>query len=131
MVKDTGHRERATDLGVVRINNNAIMSIASIAAMEIKGVHKIGGGLKRTLYDMFRKAGTKGVRINMTDSEVKLTISIIVEYGMDIPRVADEVQENIKRAVEKMAGLALSEVDVLVEGVHSPVSYDKKNKEAL
>lgn len=131
MVKEATHRDRSTDLGVVRINNNAIMSIASIAAMEVRGVYKIGGGLRRTIYDLFKKVGTKGVKIQMTDSEVKLTITIIVEYGVDIPRIADEVQENVKRAVEKMAGLALSEVDVLVEGVHSPVAYDKKNKEVV
>ena len=128
MVKDSGHRDRATELGAVRINNNAIMAIASIAAMEIRGVHKIGGGIRRSLYDMFKKAGTKGVSIQMKESEVKLTISIVVEYGVDIPRIADEVQENVKRAVEKMAGLALSEVDVQIEGVHSPSASDRKNK---
>ena len=55
----------------------------------------------------------------MKESEVKLTVSIIVEYGIDIPRAADEVQENVKRAVEKMTGLVLAEVDVVVEGVRA------------
>jgi uncharacterized alkaline shock family protein YloU len=131
MDKNLTHRDRATDLGAVRINNNAIMSIASIAAMEIRGVYKIGGGIRRTLYDLFKKVGTKGVSIQMKDSEVKLTISIVVEYGIDIPRLADEVQESVKRAVEKMAGLALSEVDVIIEGVHLPGSSEKKNKEGV
>ena len=54
-----------------------------------------------------------------------MAVSIIVEYGVDIPRIADEVQENVKRAVEKMAGLVLSEVDVVVEGVHAPNSTDR------
>ena len=131
MDKDSARTGRATDLGVVRINNNAIMSIASIAAMEVRGVYKVGGGIRRTLYDIFKKAGTKGVGIHLKESDVKLTISIIVEYGVDIPRIADEVQENVKRAVEKMAGLALSEVDVLVQGVHSPNVGDKRTKEGI
>ena len=122
MTKETTHRDRSTDLGVVRINNNAIMAIASIAAMEVRGVYKIGGGIRRSLCDVLKKAGTKGVTIQMKESEVKLAISIIVEYGVDIPRIADEVQESVKRAVEKMAGLALSEVDVMVEGVHSQLT---------
>ncbi len=117
MDKQETNRDRATDLGTVRINNDAIMTIASISALEVRGVHRMGGGIRRTLYDIFKKAGTKGVTIRMRDSEVKLTVSIIVEYGVDIPRIADEVQENVKRAVEKMTGLALSEVDVVVEGV--------------
>ncbi|MCX5680224.1 MAG: Asp23/Gls24 family envelope stress response protein [Candidatus Omnitrophica bacterium] len=49
----------------------------------------------------------------------KLSASIVVEYGSDIPRIADEVQDNVKRAVEKMTGLVLSAVDVIVEGVHA------------
>jgi len=126
MAKDIMHRDRATDLGVVRINNNAIMVIASIAAMEVRGVHRIGGGLRRTLIDVLKKPGTKGVRIEMKENDVKLTISIVVEYGVDIPRIADEVQENVKRAVEKMTGLALSEVDVVVESVNLPASAQKE-----
>ena len=69
-----------------------------------------------------------GVKIKMRDSEVKLTVCIIVEYGIDIPRVADEVQENVKHAVEKMAGLVLAEVDVVVEGVRSYASPEKERK---
>ncbi len=120
MTKGDMRRDRSTDLGVVRINNEAIMTISSIAAMEVRGVYKMGGGLRKALYDsLFNRPNSSGVRIHMKESEVKLTVSIIVEYGVDIPRVADEVQENVKRAVEKMTGLVLAEVDVVVEGVRA------------
>lgn len=129
MDKDLMHRDRATDLGVVRINNDAIATIASIAAMEVKGVARMGGGLAKTLYEkIIKKSGVKGVKIQTKDSEVKLTVFIVVEYGVDIPRIADEVQDNVKRAVEKMAGLVLSEVDVVVEGVYAPHITDKKSQ---
>ena len=120
MAKDSTHRNRPTDLGVVRINNDAIAAIAQVSAMEVKGVRRMGGGLAKTLYDAFLKRGApRGIKIHMKDSEVKLTVYIVVEYGLDIPRIADEVQENVKMAVEKMAGLVLSEVDVVVEGVEA------------
>ncbi len=112
------HRERSTDLGVVRISNDAIATIASLAAMEVKGVCKMGGGKSRAVINaIFKTFSSRGVKVQMKDGEVKLTVSIIVEYGVDIPRVADEVQENVKKAVEKMAGLIPEEVDVVVEGV--------------
>lgn len=120
MTKEQTYRDRSTDLGVVRIKTEAIATIASIAAMEVKGVHRMGGGLTKTMYEtLFRRSEVRGVKIQMKDSEVKLTVSIVVEYGVDIPRIADEVQENTKRAVERMTGLVLSEVDVVVEGVHA------------
>lgn len=121
MVKDQTHRDRTTDLGIVRINNEAIMTIASTAAMEVRGVHKMGGALRRAILDsILKKDAYKGVKIQLKDNDAKLTVSIIVEYGIDIPRIADEVQESVKRAVEKMTGLVLSEVDVVVEGVRAP-----------
>ncbi|MDP3804648.1 MAG: Asp23/Gls24 family envelope stress response protein, partial [Candidatus Omnitrophota bacterium] len=73
MSKAEMHRDRSTDLGVVRINNEAIMTISSIAAMEVRGVHRMGGGLRRALYDsLFNKPSSGGVRIHMKESEVKL-----------------------------------------------------------
>ena len=122
------NRDRSTDLGVVRISNEAISTIASIAAMEVKGVAKMGGGASKMLMDIIRnRFSSRGVSIRMHDGEVKLTVSIVVEYGVGIPRVADEVQENVKRAVEKMAGLVPAEVDVIVEGVRAnPVEKERK-----
>lgn len=129
MTKESGQRDRSTDLGVVRINNDAIMTIAAAAAMEIDGVHRLGGGIGTTLCEtLFRRTRSKGVRIKMRDGDFKLSVSIVVEYGSDIPRIADEVQDNVKRAVEKMSGLILSSVDVIVEGVHAKINYEKGRK---
>lgn len=123
MRNEAGERFRTTDLGMVKINNNAISTIASIAALEVKGVHKIGGGFGRTLSELFmHRSGSKGVKIHMHENELKLTIYIIVEYGVDIPRIADETQDNVKQAVEKMTGLVISGVDVIVEGVRHPAA---------
>ena len=126
MSEELTHRDRTTDLGAVRINNEAISTIASLAAMEVKGVQRMGGGLARTLYEIFTRRAQKGVTIDMRESEVRLTVSIIVDYGVNIPKIADEVQENVKRAVEKMAGLLLAEVNIVVEGVQAPQGGEKK-----
>ena len=123
------HRDRSTDLGVVRISNDAISTIASVAAMEVKGVCKMGGGVPKAVIDtLFKRFSSRGVKIQIKDGEVKLTVAIVVEYGVDIPRVADEVQENVKRAVEKMAGLIPSEVDVVVEGVRAQAPWSEKER---
>ena len=123
------HRDRSTDLGVVRISNDAISTIASVAAMEVKGVCRMGGGMPKAVIDtLLKRFSSRGVKIQMKDGEVKLTVAIVVEYGVDIPRVADEVQENVKRAVEKMAGLVPSEVDVVVEGVRANMGGAEKER---
>ena len=41
------HKEESqTDLGKIRIHKNVIASIASIAAVEIEGVKRIGGDFR-------------------------------------------------------------------------------------
>ncbi|MDD3905100.1 MAG: Asp23/Gls24 family envelope stress response protein [Candidatus Omnitrophica bacterium] len=126
---DETHRDRSTELGVVRISNEAISAIASVAAMEVRGVCRMGGGTPKAFIDsLLNRFSSRGVRISMKDGEISLTVFIVVEYGVDIPRVADEVQENVKRAVEKMAGLVPSEVDIVVEGVrpHTPIEKERR-----
>ena len=126
MKRESSDRYRTTELGTVKINNNAITTIASTAAMEVQGVSKVGRGIGKTIYELLmRRGGKQGVKIYTADNELRLIIYITVEYGMDIARVADEVQENVKTAVEKMTGLIVSTVDVIVEGVRSPHSYEK------
>lgn len=131
MKQEQVQKDRTTDLGVVRINNDVIAAIASIAATEVRGVRGMGGSnaFISTFCDIFvRRMGSRGVKIQTTEGEVRLSISILVDYGVDIPRIADEVQENVKRAVERMTGLILSEVNVIVEGVSTRHSSgaDKK-----
>jgi uncharacterized alkaline shock family protein YloU len=131
MTETSGQRQRPTELGMVRINNDAITTIASIAAKEVRGVHGMGGGLRKTLLEIIHRRSFGGVKIYSKDSEVKLVVFIIVDYGIDIPKVADEVQDSVKHAVEKMTGLVISEVDVVVEGVlHNPTPADREKKRA-
>ncbi|MFH1996254.1 MAG: Asp23/Gls24 family envelope stress response protein [Candidatus Omnitrophota bacterium] len=118
MANDLSQQESSTDIGSIKINNEVISSVACSAAMEVDGVHKIVGSIGRGLLGLItRNPCAKGARVISEDSETKIKMSIIVEYGNDIPFVADMVQKNVKSAVEKMTGLHISAVDISVEGV--------------
>lgn len=112
-------RETKTDLGTVRIHNEVISAIASLAAMEVKGVIKMGGSLTSNLYELFSKGNlNRGVKVSiLSENEIKLEVWIIVEYGVNIPQIALLVQENIKKAVEKMTGLNIIDINVNVQSV--------------
>jgi len=125
------HREEKTELGSIKIHNEVIGAVASLAACEVPGVQKMGGSLAKGLYDLISKQQFhKGVKIeNLNDNEIKITVHIIVEYGMNIPQVAARVQEGVRKNVEKMTGLTLAEVDVSIQGVGMPIKKAPEPKE--
>jgi len=123
-------REEKTELGSIKIHNEVIGAVASLAACEVNGVEKMGGSLAKGLYDLISKQQFhKGVKIeNASDNGIRITVHIVVQYGVNIPQVAAEVQENVRRNVEKMTGLSLAEVDVNIQGVAMPNKKDEESK---
>jgi uncharacterized alkaline shock family protein YloU len=107
-----------TDLGLVKIKNEVIASIAGLAAKEVKGVSDIGCGLIDNIYKIFKPDCTGwGVKVDIDENKLKLNVPVIVEYGVDIPQVAMLVQENVRSAIEKMTGLNAVEINVNIQGV--------------
>jgi uncharacterized alkaline shock family protein YloU len=113
------HKEEKTELGSIKIHNEVIGAIASQATCEVGGVARMGGSFARSMYDLLsKKSSYKGIKIEtLKDNELKITVYIIVEYGVDIPTIAARVQENVRKSVEQMTGLSLAEVDVNIQGV--------------
>ena len=68
------------------------------------------------------KVGTpyvKGIKVEATETDAKIDVNIIVEYGSRIPDVAFEIQNRVKKAVESMTGLKVVDVNVHVQGVNT------------
>jgi len=101
-----------------RISEEVVMTIAGIAASQVRGVSmsgNIGDGIAGILG---RKNPGKGVRVELGDKEAVIDLSIIVEYGCKIPEIAKEIQGKVRQAVEEMTGLSVVEVNVNVLGVN-------------
>lgn len=121
--------QTAPKTGDVNISNDVVSIVASLAASSVKGVSgmvsSISGGIAELLG---KKNMSKGVKVNVTDKDVTLDLSIIVEYGAKIPDVAWEIQEKVKSEVEAMTGLTVSAVNVSVEGVSVPKEDSDKSQ---
>ncbi len=105
--------------GEVNISDDVVGTIASIAATEIAGVNGLSGGIAGDLAGIFGKKNlSKGVKVSIEDNSVQIDLNIIVDYGIKIPDVSWQIQENVKSAVETMTGLKVKEVNVHVTGVN-------------
>lgn len=107
-----------TDKGDIRIANEVIEIIAGLAATEVRGVAGMSGGVAGGIAELLgRKNLSKGVKVEVGQKQCAIDLSIVAEYGARIPEVANEIQENVKRAIEGMTGLEVVEVNVHVLGV--------------
>ncbi|WP_245884533.1 Asp23/Gls24 family envelope stress response protein [Tumebacillus permanentifrigoris] len=108
----------STDMGNIRIANEVIEIIAGLAATEVVGVAGMSGGVAGGIAELLgRKNLSKGVKVEVGQKQCAVDVSIVADYGVRIPEVAGEIQDNVKRAIESMTGLEVIEVNVHVLGV--------------
>ncbi len=118
-----------SELGSIRIADEVVAIIAGLAATEIKGVAGMSGGLAGGIAEMLgRKNLSKGVKVEVGEKETAVDMFVIVEYGVRIPDVAIQIQENVKRAIESMTGLTVVEVNVHIQGVVFPSPEPKEEE---
>jgi uncharacterized alkaline shock family protein YloU len=114
--------EEKTDLGSIRIHNNVIAAITSLAVSEVDGVVGIYKGIKGSIYNIFGKKESAAIKIETDkNNEINLDVSIIVKYGVNIPEVAHKVQESIRSSIEKMTNLSLKEINVNIQEIQREV----------
>lgn len=106
--------QQVLEHGKVVYASEVIAAIAALSAQEVDGVVSLTGGTK---VRWGKKVNPKGVRVNITGDEVILYLYLSMRYGVKITEVAWVVQENVKKAVENMTGLVVSQVNVHIDGL--------------
>jgi uncharacterized alkaline shock family protein YloU len=110
--------ESRSELGEIKIHKKVMASIASLAAAEIEGVKAIGGDIRSSLYALLGKKNLSSIRVDIDkNGEVKLYLPLIVKYGYNLPEIANKVQENVHRALEKMTNLSIKDINISVQEV--------------
>ncbi|MFU0801306.1 MAG: Asp23/Gls24 family envelope stress response protein [Xylanivirga thermophila] len=111
--------KKTNPLGEIIITDEVIARIAGIAATECYGI--VGMASKRATDGIVELLGSenlsRGIKVRTQDNVVTIDIYIIVEYGISIATVAQNVIEKVKYTVEDLAGVDVGKVNVTVEGV--------------
>jgi uncharacterized alkaline shock family protein YloU len=105
--------------GEVKIANDVVAMIASLAATEVEGVSAMSGNITNELMSKVgMKSLTKGVKVEVLGSNALVDLSVTLEYGYNIPQTSQKVQEKVKIAIENMTGLEVSSVNVRIAGIN-------------
>lgn len=114
--------ESGVDLGTVQIHNSVIAGIARIAALGVEGVSELSAGLVEGIATVIgtKRSMERGIRVELEGDFVSIEVHVIMNYGVRIPQVAWQVQNEVRRAVEQMTGKTIRNVQVVVQGVKLP-----------
>ena len=105
-------------LGTTRVANEVVASIAAFAALQVAGIHSMyhPGGQQ---FDRIvrRSHAHRGVRVEMRDDALHLSLYVVMELGGNVPVVGAEVQRRVADAIDRMLALRVEEVNVFVSEV--------------
>lgn len=103
-------------LGTVVMGEQVIKRIVAIAISDISGVKLSSSITSLGLTDLFsrNKQCTGGVHVKMDRYSVRISVDLVVEYGIGIPGMTKSIQDKIKEAVENMTGLEVDSVDIRI-----------------
>lgn len=123
--------EEITENEGIQISNDVIAVISGVAVSEVQGVSSMAGGFAGGISEVLsgKKNMSKGIKVDVQEKNTKIDVNIIVEYGARIPDVAFEIQKRVKKSVESMTGLTVTEVNVHVQGVNT--NLEKKEEKVV
>ncbi|TCT16954.1 putative alkaline shock family protein YloU [Natranaerovirga pectinivora] len=109
----------ATNIGDIIVDNEVISKYAGLAAVECYGI--VGMAMitvKEGIVKLLKRESLgKGVKVNVIDNRIEIDFHVIVEYGIKISAVADNLISTVKYKVEKFTGMEVSKINIFVEGV--------------
>lgn len=109
-----------TDRGRINFSDEYVATMAGMEATECYGV--VGMASKRAtdgIVELLKGENLKKGVIVKTDGtdQIKIDLHIIVEYGISINATAINIIETVKYNLEKITGLKVLEINVIVNGI--------------
>ena len=97
----------------LKISDDVIITVARLAALDVKGVASLGGEVNKR--SKIKKNGP--ISITMMGDVAAIDVRIIVKGGEKACAVAQDVQNAVKENVQNMTGIAVARVNVTISGV--------------
>ena len=105
----------------IDVSSEAIAALASQAASDIGGVTVIQQRPVESLTSRVKREFVHmGVKVNREDEACNLSIYIKVDFGKNIPGLAQETRNKVKEYVEGITDIKVEEIEIIVEDIELP-----------
>jgi len=119
-------------LGKVEIAPEVIEVIAGIAASEVDGIAQMRGNFASGVVEKLgKKNHGKGVKVELSETSIKIDVYCLVKFGISIPKVAQEAQDNIRQTLLNMTALDADEVNIHIVGVQFETAKQENEQEEI
>ncbi|EKU93058.1 Protein of uncharacterised function (DUF322) [Alloiococcus otitis] len=127
-----GTRSSRQSAGAIEIAPEVLEVISHIAANEVEGVFALKGNFSADVKRLFGQSYYKnGVALTHDQDGISLDIYCNLTYGVNVPKVALEIQKRVKDQVYQMADINLAEVNVHVVSIVTENQIKKSKAGAL
>jgi len=105
--------------GSVMISEDVITAIVAQAVSEVEGIVGLNTKPGSDIAELIgKKNWGKGIKVILEDDNaVAIECNVTISYGMSVVSVATAAQDAVRNAVESMAGVTVSAVNVNVCGI--------------
>ena len=109
----------SNEKGNLVISEDVISSIAVNAAKDVEGVSSFSNR-PVDVFSTIKNGSLKvmsPVRVNQSGEDISVSIYLNIEPNKKIKDVAQNVQQNVKEAIQNMTGRLVSKVNVVIAGI--------------
>lgn len=104
--------------GEIEVAPEVLEVISGIAANEVDGVYAMQGTFSTDVKSIFGKpTHKKGVHLISDEEGLKVEVYCYFKYGVNVPKVALEIQQKIREQVYHMTDIELVEVNIHIAGI--------------
>ena len=111
--------EPSSPLGDININFEVIANIVRLTVLDVEGVVAVGGNVLRKIESMLinKHDVIDGVRLEEEGDGYAVMVRVQVAFGVELAKVAYDIQNDVRDNLQKMANVSVTRVDVMVDGI--------------
>lgn len=116
--------------GELTYDDKVIQKIVGTAVDQIDGLLTVDGGFFSNIAEKLVNTDnvTSGIETEVGKKQVAVDMDVVIEYGRDIPQIADQIKQVIHAEVAHMTHLEVIEVNVNVVDIKSKGEYQEDSE---
>jgi len=106
------------ELGLIHIHENVIAAAVRKATCSVDGVVRLAGSaLVNNIAELIgnKTIGDRAISVDIDGASVAIDVKVNMVYGAHVPTVAANIQSAVVEEVEKITGMTVTSVDVVVQ----------------